>query len=425
MNTLVVYGLLQYPLRSTISDHLYSFREYGKGRHFYLNLAARRAPRYLHKIPFDTVIFHHTLTGQRMAPSLLRWQLRRAKALDGLGRTRIAMVQDECVYTDAIDEFIGEYDIDRVFSVAPPSEWEKIYPQARARGVHFSQNLTGYLSPQTVERIDRIVEQTPERPIDIGYRAWGGLVSFGRHGLLRTQLEEAFRSAAAERGLRADLSTDLADTLHGDDWFRFLASCRYVIGAEGGATVLDPDGSIMKRTEAYLAEHPDADFEEVEEACFPGEDGRLQLFAASPRHLEACATRTCQVLVEGDYSGVLEAGKHYIEIKKDLSNIPEVLDQMQDDALREQIADNAYRDVVASGRYSYARLVEQVEDAAAEELAGKGDPPRLLEREANVDDLLRRSERADRASWKRVAAAVAAARGGRKAVNAVRRRPAG
>ena len=82
MNTLVVYGLLQYPLRSTISDHLYSFRDYGKGRYFYLNLAARRAPRWLHRVPFDTVVFHHTLTGQRMAPSLLRWQLRRARALD-------------------------------------------------------------------------------------------------------------------------------------------------------------------------------------------------------------------------------------------------------------------------------------------------------------------------------------------------------
>jgi hypothetical protein len=424
-NTLVVYGLLQYPLRSTIRDHLYSFREYGEGRHFYLNLAARRAPRRLHRIPFDTVIFHHTLTGQRMAPSLLRWQLRRARALDGLGRSRIAMVQDECVYTDAIDAFIGEYDIDHVFSVAPPSEWEKIYPEARARGVRFSQNLTGYLSPQTVERIDRIVEQTPERPIDIGYRAWGGLVSFGRHGLLRTQLEEAFRSAAAERGLRADLSTDLADTMHGDDWFRFLASCRYVIGAEGGATVLDRDGSIMKRTEAYLADHPDADFEEVEAACFPGEDGKLQLFAASPRHLEACATRTCQVLVEGDYSGVLEAGKHYIAVKKDLSNIPEVLDQMQDDSLRERIADNAYRDVVASGQYSYARFVKQVEDVAFEETVGRGDRRPQSPHPTDVDRLLQLNRRADRASWRRVAVAVAAARAGRRAVNTVRRRPAG
>ncbi len=117
----------------------------------------------------------------------------------------------------------------------------------------------------------------------------------------------------------------------------------------------------MVRTERYLDEHPDASFEEVEAACFPGEDGKLQLFAISPRHLEACATRTCQVLVEGEYSGVLRAGEHYIPIAKDLSNVEEVLDIVQSDSERERITDNAYRDVVASGDYTYRGLVEQVE----------------------------------------------------------------
>jgi hypothetical protein len=374
----------------------------------------------LREVDFDTVIFHHTLTGQRMAPSLLRWQLRRARALDGLGRYRIAMVQDECVYTDAIDAFTGEFGIDHLFSVAPASEWPKIYPRATAAGVRFSQNLTGYLAAETVERVDRIVAEAPERPIDIGYRAWGGLLSFGRQGLLRTQLERAFGPAAAARGMTADLSTDLADTIHGDDWFRWLASCKYVIGAEGGATILDGDGTFKRRTEAYLHKHPDASYEEVEAACFPGEDGRLQLYAISPRHLEACATRTCQVLVEGDYSGVLTAGEHYIPISKDLSNLDEVLDQIQSDERRAQLTENAYRDVVASGRYGYERFVAQVEEAAEEGLESKGLPsgasaangagPRTP-----LPTLHRRAERLDRTSWRRVAAAVRWARALRRA----------
>ena len=417
-NTLVVYGLLQYPLRSTIRDHLYSFREYGFGRYFYLNLGARRPPAWLRRIPFDTVIFHHTLTGQRMAPSLLRWQLRRARALDGVGRYRIAMVQDECVYTDAIDAFITEYGIDHVFSVAPPSEWEKIYPHAREQGVRFSQNLTGYLSPQTVERVDRIVAASSERQVDIGYRAWEGLLSFGRHGLLRRQLEQAFGPAADERGLRTDLSTDLDDTLHGDDWFRFLANCKYVIGAEGGATVLDKDGTFKARTEAYLERHPGAGYDEVEAACFPGEDGKLQLFALSPRHLEACATRTCQVLVEGEYSGVLKPDVHYIEVRKDLSNLPQVMDQIESDAERERLTEAAYRDVVASGRYGYGHFVDQVEQTAAEGLERKPEPAADPD-EAQLDHLLRRCDRMDRYSWTRVATAVRSARALRRAREAV------
>ncbi len=46
----------------------------------------------------------------------------------------------------------------------------------------------------------------------------------------------------------------------------------------------------------------------------------------SPRHLEAAATRTFQVLVEGDYSGALEAGIHYQPVHRDLSDIEAALD---------------------------------------------------------------------------------------------------
>jgi hypothetical protein len=420
-NTLIVYGLLQHPLRSTIRDHLYSFRELGDGRHYYLNVAARRVPRWVGKVPFDAVVFHHTLTGQRMEPRLLRWELRRARALDGVGRYRIAMVQDECIYMDAIDEFIADYDIDEVFSVAPPSEWEKIYPQAVGRGVRFSQNLTGYLSRETVGRVDRIVAETPQRDIGIGYRAWGGLMSLGRLGQRRTELERVFAAAAADRGISADLSTDLADTLHGDDWFRFLARCRYVIGAEGGATVLDRDGRFMEATQAYLAEHPEAGFDEVEAACFPGEDGKLQLHAISPRHIEACATRTCQVLVEGDYSGVLRAGEHYIELKRDLANLDEVMGLIESDSERERITENAYSDIVASGRYGYSRLVGQVQDSIESGLERKGAAEAVPRPgEGRLDALLRRANREDKRSWARVAVGVRVGRALRRVREAVR-----
>ena len=106
--------------------------------------------------------------------------------------------------------------------------------------------------------------------------------------------------------------------------------------------------------------HPQASFEEVEAACFPGQEGSLRLTALSPRHLEACATRTAQVLVEGEYNGVLEAGTHYLPVRPDLSNLADVCRAMQDDDLRATLADRAYRDIVASGRFDYHELVRLV-----------------------------------------------------------------
>ena len=160
------------------------------------------------------------------------------------------------------------------------------------------------------------------------------------------------------------------DTLVGDDWIRFLLACRYTVGVEGGASVLDRDGSLRACCERVLAERPDATFEELEAECFPGRDGEFGLVALSPRHLEAVATRTCQVLIEGEYDGVLEPYRHYIPLRRDFSNLDDVLETMRRDEERERIVETAYREIVGSGDWSYPRFVERVEETTV------GGPPR-------------------------------------------------
>ena len=136
--------------------------------------------------------------------------------------------------------------------------------------------------------------------------------------------------------------------------------CKYTIAIEGGASILDKDGSLREKTEAYLVQNPQADFAEVEKACFPGRDGELVYKAISPKHLESCATRTCQILVEGDYNGILIPGTHYIELKQDFSNINQVLRTAQEDQIRAKITQRAYNDIIASGQYTYRYFVASV-----------------------------------------------------------------
>ena len=126
------------------------------------------------------------------------------------------------------------------------------------------------------------------------------------------------------------------------------------------ALFLDRDGTLLDRSRAYQKAHPDASFEEVEAVCFPGMDGNLRLFAISPRHLEACATRTAQILVEGSYNGILVAGVHYVPLRADFSNLGQALRAVRDEGLRERIAERAYRDIVESGRYTYESFVGSV-----------------------------------------------------------------
>ncbi len=360
---LVVYTLYERASRESVSDHLRAFGRYSERPCSYLNLALHRAPRMLHRMDFDLVVFHTTFLSKRASREYWELMLARARPLKGLGRVRAALPQDEYLPPAPLCEFIEEFEIDHVFSVAPPSEWPAIYPSIDRGRVRLSRVLTGYLAPDAGERAATLGATTGSRPIDIGYRAKQLPAWLGRHAVAKAQLADAVAAAAPRHGLRADVSTRPEDTLLGEDWLRFLASCRYTIGAEGGASLLDPDGSVRERVERYVAEHPHATYDQIEAACFPGRDGSFGLVALSPRHLEACATRTCQVLIEGDYNGVLEANRHYIPLRADLGNLDEVLAGLDQEDRREAIVEAAYADIVASGNYTYRRLIEQIQAA--------------------------------------------------------------
>ena len=356
------YG--KYPTRTTILDHLYSFERYSGARCYYVDLAMGSLPRYLLQVPFDLIIFHTNFLSARWNVDMFHKIVNKARPLKDSPAVKVVIPQDEFYYTSVVCDFINEFNVQHVFSVSPPSEWGTIYRSVDFGKVQFHEVLTGYLEKSTLQRIEQAAQAVPRRDLEIGYRAWRAEPWLGRHGFLKTKLAEVFEMEFAQRGVKADISTRAEDTLHGDTWYKFLLRCKYTVGVEGGASILDWDGSARKRTNQYTAAHPQASYEEIEAACFPGLEGSLKLYAISPRHLEACATRTCQILIEGEYNGVLEAGKHYIELKRDFSNLDQIFAQMKDERSREEMVENAYRDIVASGKYHYASFVRQVMEAA-------------------------------------------------------------
>ena len=69
----------------------------------------------------------------------------------------------------------------------------------------------------------------------------------------------------------------------------------------GGSSVLDADGSIKNSIDTYLIEN-EYDYDAIYNKFVFKHDNSLSLSCISPRHLEACLTKTVQFLVEADYS---------------------------------------------------------------------------------------------------------------------------
>ena len=362
LNILVLlhYPTQNPPMRATIRDHIFCFERYSEHNVFYLNLwYCDDVPAEILSMSYDLIILHTVFLSARWDPAIFS----RLMGLPGLQKLckgdaiKIAIPQDEFLHTDVLCDFINSFNVQHVFTVAPETEWPAIYRKVDYSKVTFHKVLTGYLDDTTVTQILEFSAMITSRNVDIGYRAWRAAYWLGRHGQLKYQIADIFKVMAPRYGFTTDISTDDRQTILENDWYKFMLNCKYFIGVEGGASILDRDGSIKACTENYLTEYPSASFEEVESVCFPQIDGSFRLFAISPRNLEACATKTCQVLVEGSYNGILQPWVHYIPLNKDFSNLGEVFYAMKDDDLRTRIVEKAYQDIVASEKYSYRNFV--------------------------------------------------------------------
>lgn len=369
-NILILYRKTDFDKRRTVSDHLFSFRRYVGGCNFvYFNvLGPDSFSRALLEFEFDAVLLHYTFLATRFGSwddylpyydSILP-QLKQLKGVKAL------MPHDEYFGTAALWQMATDLGVRRVYASCYPHDYDVLWPPDRIGGEDLCKTvLTGYVEESLVPVFDKLDRDTP-RTLDIGYRAAEGSFFFGKHGLIKSQLAKEAQAALPRH---PDLKTDILLTgerhkgsIQGNDWLRFLASCRTVLGCLGGSSLMDPDGQTREAVIAYTKRHPDAGYEQVRDHCYRQPDGQIRSFLLGPRHFECALARTCQLLVEGDYHGVLAPGVDYIEIKADYGNLDEVFDRITDHAYCRRIAQQCYEHVVASGNYTYRRFANEVVD---------------------------------------------------------------
>jgi hypothetical protein len=322
--------------------------------------AGYNVPRAIRRLDVDAVILDNTLLVARWAPEFAA----RRPTFDWLAEVsalKIAFPQDEYNHAHVLDDWLADLGVDVVFSVFGPEHRELLYPRLGAIA-RFEKCLTGYVDELDVTRHAGVVLPHERRGLDLAYRAQALTPRFGRIGQLKHTVADAIAPAAREAGLRVDVSTDPRDAVLGNRWFPFIASARSVLGSESGASAIDRRGELVAAERGM----PDASFADFDAAMPAGWDGELP-GSIGPRHLEAAAARTCQVLVEGDYDGVLEPEVHYLPVLADGSNATEVVERLADRELVEATATRAYTDLVLSGRYGYAALAAQLERVLEEE----------------------------------------------------------
>lgn len=313
---------------------------------------------------FDVVAIHYTISllSSRYLPEPLPERLARFEGL------KVQFIQDEYRAVDAVTAAMRELGIDVLFTSVPEPAAGQMY-DSRLPGVTRVFTLPGYVPD---ELVGRAVPRSAERQIDVGYRGRDVPIWLGRLGREKTEIARAFVEHVGGKGLRCDVSSREKDRIYGEDWNRFLASCRTTLGTESGASIVDFDGSLEARAKDYLARRPDATPEEIEGDLTGPYEGRVVINTASPRLFEAAAHRTAMILFPGTYGGVVEPDRHYIPLEKDFSNIEEVVECVRDTTYLDELAGRAYDELVASGRYSLRAMVAEFDALVGERARSLG-----------------------------------------------------
>lgn len=360
-NVLVLHNLedLTKSRRSTL-DYVLCFERYAPKNNYLYHRITLPVTETLAFFPWDAIIFESTSLGicTFRPRELFEAEKRKWAFLADIRAVKIVFPQDDANHSGLLDDWFDELCVDAVFTVRPEHK-QLLYPRFSKRGDVFL-TLSGFVDDLSFPALGAFAKPFAERKRDIGQRVTLYPPQGGRHSRIKGITAQIVKKAALERGLNVDISTDPKDVILGDDWFRFLGDCRFTLGSEGGLSIWDPQGEIYDRVEAYTTEHPDASFEEIEAACFPGLDGKYEFPGFSPRVLEAALMGCCQILVEGRYLGVLKPYEHYIPLKKDCSNLDEVFELMKDESEAMRRVAATYQALIENPEFRYSHLVSQV-----------------------------------------------------------------
>lgn len=272
---------------------------------------------------------------------------------------KVLFVQDEYDHVDHTIEVINHVGFDLVFTCVPTKSINTIYRVVNTSKTTFVNVLTGYVPLNIPKRRDLM--PISQRPISVGYRARSLPLRYGQLGVQKSTIGLNVAKKCAERSISHDISIIESDRIYGIAWDHFLQKCQVTLGSPSGSNVFDFDG----RLAAKVWEAKEAGIDEkswYQSLITPNELPGL-MNQISPRIFESIAQGSALMLIEDNYSGILNPGIHYIPIRDDYSNLDEALDTVQDLKAVERVWGIAYEDLIISNRWHYSTLIAQVDAA--------------------------------------------------------------
>jgi glycosyltransferase involved in cell wall biosynthesis len=280
------------------------------------------------------------------------------KFIKNFNGIKLAICQDEYYNTIYIENFLFSININIVLTVSPLSEIKKIYPLLN--NTTFVNVLTGYFNDD--EEIDNI-PSIKDRHNYVFYRGRRLHYSYGDLGQDKEKIGIYMKEICNNNNLTNDISVNPDDCIYSNEWYNYLKSSKTTLATDSGSNIYDRDNSIRKKINNILNINSDLsilpneviyDYNYIYNYFINDFNNKfIEQGQISPKMFEAIKLKTVLIMFEGRYSEILKPNIHYIELKKDFSNISFVLEKLNDDEYLQNMADKAYNEIYKSKKYNY------------------------------------------------------------------------
>ena len=355
---LIIYHHYLGPYAAMIKDLVSAFQNHSRFKVWAVNVELG-FPKVLWEYEFGVIVLHYSLFG--WLPFYLSEEF--LEYLEESGNSyKVAFFQDEYRYWPERAHLLNRYKVGCVYTCIEGEYFKETYWRY-TKVPRLINYIPGYVSDDMVKWAGEATKADEERGIEIGYRGRQSYHYMGRAAREKHEIGTRFLELGSRLGLKMDIASEEDKRIYGRQWVEFLGNCRATLGVEAGVSIFDIDNVIIPQYQEMVAEKPDIGFEELYDKLLFQYDGKGIFYRTiSPRVFEAAAVRTCQILFEGRYSGIVKPMVHYIPLKKDFSNFDEVIGMYGDVSFRRELTDNAYRDLIASGKYSYRQFIREFDE---------------------------------------------------------------
>ena len=284
----------------------------------------------------------------------------RKAALTRARGTKVQFLQDEYQNIRLINRGMAEMGVNVMFTCVAEKDFDFFYPKELIPSLQaVYPSLTGFV-PDHLRNIE--VPPWRQRRWDVGYRSRVSPYFLGKLGDEKRIIADRFKAICAERGFSANISVHEDDRIYGAAWNKFLGDTRFQLGTSSGASIADLENEVTGAETTFRRAHPHATFEETWQGVLKPYEGNRVIDTVSPRHFEYAALGCVMVQHEGEYGGILKPDVHYIPVKKDYSNLDEVVAKMRDDAYCARLAKTARADLIESDAFSFKTFVARMDD---------------------------------------------------------------